>query len=227
MAIIAKPTQDFVPIKAIRDGVLIMKDGFYSSVLMISSINFALKSEEEQDAIIFQFQNFLNSLDFSMQIFIQSRKLDIGPYLNRLRDAEKKQTNELLRIQTREYIEFVKNFVKSTEIVTKTFFAVVPFKPEGMETIRKKGGIGGIFSSKLFKPKKNEAREEGDDKFDEYKIQLQQRMDVVSQGLVRCGLKVAPLNTEEIIELFYKLFNPGELERESTETSITSLLKKK
>ena len=226
MAIIAKPTQDFVPIKAIRDGVLIMKDGSYNLVSMVSSINFALKSEEEQDAIIFQFQNFLNSLDFSTQIFIQSRKLDIGPYLNRLREAEKKQTNELLRIQTREYIEFIKNFVKSTEIVTKTFFTVVSLRAVGMETL-KKSGIGGIFSSLSFKLKKKETREEGDDKFDEYKIQLQQRMDLISQGLIRCGLKMAPLNTEEIIELFYKLFNPGELERESTETSITSLLKKK
>lgn len=226
MAIISKPTQDFVPIKAIRDGALIMKDGSYNLVLMVSSINFALKSEGEQDAIIFQFQNFLNSLDFSTQIFIQSRKLDIGPYLNRLREAEKKQTNGLLKIQIKEYVEFIKNFVQSTEIVTKTFFIVVSYKPVGMETVKNKGNLAGMFSKLSFKLKKEETREENEDKFDEYKIQLQQRADIVSQGLIRCGLKVAPLNTEELIELFYKLFNPGELERESSETSITSLLKK-
>lgn len=209
----AKATQDFVPIKEIRDGVLIMKDNSYKMTLMASSLNFALKSEEEQEAIIYQFQSFLNSLDFSAQIFIESRNLNIEPYLALLKEAEKNQSNELLRIQTKEYIEFVRNFVGSTDIVTKTFYIVVSYSLTGGIQI-KKGFLSNISASMPFKSKgKLKAQKEKTDRFEEHKIQLQQRADVVIQGLARCGIRVAPLNTEELIELFYKLFNPGELEK--------------
>src|SRR3989344_5385208 len=113
MPIKGRASQQFVPVEEIRDGVAILKDKTMHAILMVSSLNFALKSSEEQDAIIAQYQNFLNSLDFSLQFIIQSRKLDIEPYLETLRVAEKAQASELLQIQTREYIEFVKAFVKA------------------------------------------------------------------------------------------------------------------
>lgn len=211
----AKATQEFVPIKEVRDGTLIMKDGSYRAILMASSLNFALKSEEEQTALIFQFQNFLNSLDFSIQIFIESRKLNIEPYLETLRESEKKQTNELLRIQTNEYIDFVKNFVEATDIVTKSFYVAVPYTSGGISS--KQGFLGGIFN---FGSKKTKTKKEiKENRFEENKIQLQQRIGVVNQGLLRCGIRTVPLNTEELIELFYKLFNPGELEKESLKMS--------
>lgn len=215
MVVATKSTQDFVPIKEVRDGVLIMKDNSYHMIIMTSSSNFALKSEDEQEALIFQFQNFLNSLDFSVQIFIESRNLNIEPYLDTLRKSAKEQTSELLRIQTNEYIEFVKNFVESEKIVTKSFYVVVSYSP-GMGDITKKGFFSDIAATLSFGSKKDVGGQGGkEDRFEEHKIQLQQRADTVAQGLIRCGIRTAPLNTEELIELFYKLFNPGELEKES------------
>src|SRR3989344_4379682 len=129
MAIQAQATQDFVPISEIKDGIVILKDGSLRSIVMVSSLNFALKSEEEKNAIISQFQNFLNSLDFSIQIFIQSRRLDIRPYLALIEQRYKEQVNELMRIQIQEYIEFIKNFTENTNIMTKNFFIVIPYAP--------------------------------------------------------------------------------------------------
>src|SRR6185369_7111568 len=121
MAINAKTTQEFVPIKEIRQGVIVLKDDSLRGIVIASSLNFALKSADEQQSIIYQFQNFLNSLDFSVQIFIQSRKLDIRPYIALLEGRLKEQVSDLLKIQTREYIGFVKNFTENSSIMTKTF----------------------------------------------------------------------------------------------------------
>ncbi|PJE73452.1 MAG: hypothetical protein COV02_02520 [Candidatus Terrybacteria bacterium CG10_big_fil_rev_8_21_14_0_10_41_10] len=203
----SKSTQDFVPIKEIRDGVIILKDNSMRMILMASTLNFALKSEEEQSAIVLQYQNFLNSLDFPVQFFIQSRKLDIGPYLAILSEAEKSHDNELLRIQTKEYAEFVKNFVQVTNVMSKTFYITVPYTNVSIEV--KKGRFGSLFGG-IAGGGKRGSMDEKDEKFEQYKIQLQQRSDVVQQGLARAGIRVAPLNTEELIELFYELYNPGE-----------------
>jgi hypothetical protein len=206
----SKATQEFVPIKEIRDGVLILKDGSLRALIMTSSLNFALKSQDEQNSIIFQFQNFLNSLNFSIQIFVQSRKLDIRPYIALLEQREKEQNLDLMKIQTHEYIEFIKNFTENTNIMTKSFFIVIPFTPA---ILQGKKGVAKI-SGGLFKKKdKKEAAAENIQSFEEYRTQLEQRIDVVEQGLVRCGIRVVQLGTEELIELFYKIFNPGDTEK--------------
>lgn len=206
----AQSSQDILEIREIRDGVLIMKNGGLRAVLMASSVNFALKSADEQSAIIFQYQNFLNSLDFPVQIFIGSRKLNIEPYLMTLKDAEKKQTNELLKIQISEYTDFVRTFVKTSNIVTKNFYIVVPFLPPLFKTPEE--GAKSLLS--IFKSKKEgEINGMAPEKFEEYKNQLWQRVDSVIQGIVRTGVRAVPLNTEELIELFYSLYNPGELEK--------------
>ncbi|MFA6095627.1 MAG: hypothetical protein WC767_02180, partial [Candidatus Paceibacterota bacterium] len=142
MALNAKTTQEFVPIKEIRQGVIVLKDGSLRAVVIASSLNFALKSADEQQSIIYQFQNFINSLDFSIQIFIQSRKLDIRPYIALLEGRLKEQVDDLMKIQTREYIEFVKNFTENSNIMTKTFFVVVPYSPPMM----KSGGMGDLLN---------------------------------------------------------------------------------
>lgn len=209
MAVSTNPTQEFIPIKEIRDGVVILKDDSLHMILMASTLNFALKSEDEQTAIIAQYQNFLNSLDFSVQFFIQSRKLNIESYIAALKQLEKKQDNELMKIQTKEYIEFVKNFVKISNVMEKTFYISVPYSTASMEV--KKNFIGGIVAG-FFK----KADKETEDDFEENKIQLEQRADIVAQGLSRVGVRVAPLDTEELIELFYELFNPGEKEKGGT-----------
>lgn len=204
-----KSTQSFVPIKEIRDGVAMLKDGSMRMILMASSLNFALKSEDEQNAIILQYQNFLNSLDFPIQIFVSSRKLDIVPYIGLLEDAGKEQANDLLRIQIREYVEFIKNFVKTTNIVTKTFYIVIPYNLPGLQ-IKGDNPFSEIFGA-LRKSKKTES-EQKNIEFEEVRVQLQQRAGVVQDGLARIGIRTVFLNTEELIELFYKLFNPGEAE---------------
>ncbi|OGF82389.1 hypothetical protein A3B18_03530 [Candidatus Giovannonibacteria bacterium RIFCSPLOWO2_01_FULL_46_13] len=205
----ARSSQEFVPIREIRDGIVVLKNGGLRMILMASSLNFSLKSAEEQEATIYQYQNFLNSLDFTVQFFIQSRKLNITPYLETLKEAEKNQLNELLKIQTREYIEFIKNFVETSNTVTKSFYAVVPYDPPAFET--PKGALDSLLG--IFSGKKNEVKKIPDEKFEEYKTQIFQRVDTVAQGLTSAGVRVAPLNTDELVELYYSLFNPGEIEK--------------
>jgi len=206
MALNAKTTQEFVPIKEIRQGIVILKDDSLRAIVMASSLNFALKSSDEQQSIIFQFQNFLNSLDFSAQIFIQSRRLDIRPYIALLENRLREQVGDLIKIQTREYIEFIKNFTENSNIMTKTFFIVVPYSPSAVT----KGSITDAFG------KKKTATENAEKKlelFEEHRSQLEQRVSVVTQGMARCGIRTVELGTEEIVELFYKMFNPGDTEK--------------
>ena len=202
----AKPTQEIVPIEEVRDGIVVLKNKGLRSILMASSINFALKSAEDQDAIIVQFQNLLNTLDFSLQFFIQSRRLRIEPYLDLLRERLKEQANELLRIQTTEYIEFIKSLVENSDIVSKTFYVVVPIDPVIVDI--KVGFIDKLFGKQ--KQQDGGGRGLPQEKFEEYRYQLIQRVDIVHQSLLRFGVRAVPLNTEEIIELFYNLYNPGE-----------------
>ena len=207
MATQSQTTQNFVPIQEIRDGVIILKSGAMRTVVLASSLNFALKSQDEQSSILMQFQNFLNSLDFSIQIVVQSKKLDIRPYLALLEDRYKDQATELMKIQVREYIEFIRTFVESTNIMSKSFFVVIPYDPPMVSA-----GNNAI-SNMLPGGKKGTTKQNAEESFQEYRSQLEQRVAVVEQGLVRCGVRVAELGTEEVVELFYKLFNPGETEK--------------
>lgn len=194
-------TQNFVPIKDIHDDVVILKNGQLCMLLLASSINFALKSTDEQQAILSQFQSFLNSIDFSIQIYVQSRRLDIRPYLEILREREGSQHNDLMRTQLREYIEFINTFTTQVDIMTKNFFVVVPYSPGSIE-------VKGI--AKFLKSDGGEKHREAD-KFFEDRTQLEQRVSVVEQGLSRIGIRTALLGTEELTELFYHIFNPEDL----------------
>ncbi len=207
MAVSSKATQEFVPIKEVRDGIVMLKDGSMRGVVLASSLNFSLKSDDERSAIILQFQDFLNSLDFYVQISVQSRRLDIRPYIALLEDRYKEQVNDLMKIQTREYIEFIKKFTETTNIMTKSFFVIVPYDPA---IINIKGGMAsGLFQRKSA----SEELRKKEASFEENRTQLEQRVSVVEQGLSRCGIRVIRLGTEEVIELFYKIFNPGDTEK--------------
>ncbi len=186
-------SQKFVEIDKIKEDMVILKNGAVRAVLLASSINLALKSTEEQDATIYQFQNFLNSIDFPLQFVIQSRKLNIDNYLETIGEIEKKQDNELLKIQTREYIDFVRNFVELQNIMTKHFYISVPFTKE----ISK----GATLTS---------ATKMTDEQLLKVKDQLWQRVDEIVAGISRVGIKCTPLNTQELTELFYDLYNPEE-----------------
>lgn len=200
----ANPTQAFVPVKEIRNGVVILKDGGYRGVLMCSSLNFALKSADEQKAIIGGFQTFLNTLDFSVQIVVHSRKMDIRPYLELLQGRMDAQASELMRIQLREYIQFIKNFIEGTDVMTKLFYIVVPYTP----------AIAGEVTKKIpfISGKPAPTPVGGADSFEEHRIQLEQRMSVVASGIAATGLRAVPLGTEEVIELMYRSFNLSELD---------------
>lgn len=199
----SSPTQAFVPVREIRNGVIILKDGDYRGVLMCSSINFALKATDEQRAIIEGFQNFLNTLDFSIQIVVNSRKMDLRPYIAMLQEKAPLQKTELLRLQLREYIEFVRSFAEQTNIMTKSFYIIVSYSPR--PTIA--GATGFLHPRRAAGPTiASEAT------FEEDRVQLEQRLTLTAAGLARAGIRAVPLGTEEIIELLYRAFNPGELE---------------
>jgi len=209
MEIQAKATQEFVPIKEVRDGTIVLKDNSLRAIIMASSINFALKGADERNAILYQFQVFLNSLDFPVQIVVQSRELDIRPYLALLEQREKSQVNELMKIQIEEYIGFIKDFTENTNVMTKNFFVVVSYTPAMLQGKVGKG-IGGLFGKK---EKKEDFKKGQEESFEENRTQLEQRIAVVEQGLVRCGIRIARLGTEEVTEIFYRVFNPGESEK--------------
>ncbi len=199
-----KASQSFVPVEEVRNGVLILKNGGYRGVMMCSSLNFALKSEDEQRGIIGGFQNFLNTLDFPIEIVVHSRKTDIRPYLSLLEERMDRQTSELMRIQLREYIAFIRNFIEGADIMTKTFYVVVPY---GAASVIQAAGAFSLFG-------KHQSGEgsAADISFEETRIQLEQRMALVAGGLASCGLRAIPLGTEEIIELLYRSFNLGDMD---------------
>ncbi|MDB5237057.1 MAG: hypothetical protein JWL88_159 [Parcubacteria group bacterium] len=201
----SKPAQDFVPVSEVRSGVIILKEGGYRGIMMCSSLNFALKSEDEQRAIIGGFQNFLNTLDFTVQIVVHSRKTDIRPYLNLLNERLEHQTSELMRIQLREYIQFIRNFIEGSDIMTKTFYIVVPYSMSNTAT-----SVKSAFSGLGARAKSGGVGV--DQAFEESRVQLEQRMSLVAGGLAASGLRAVPLGTEEVIELLYRSFNLGEMD---------------
>lgn len=206
MALNAKATQEFIPIKEVRDGIVVLKNDELRAIVLANSINLSLKSADEQKAVIMQFQNFLNTLDFSIQISVQSRKLDIRPYLLLLENRLKVQNEPLLKIQTKEYIEFIRNFTETVNIMTKSFFIVVPYT----HTVLKSDS--GILEKFFSRKSKAEALAAKQIDFEEKRSQLEERVAVIQQGLSRCGINSVQLGSEEVVEVFYKVFNPGELE---------------
>ena len=192
--------QQIIEIDQIKEGVVILRNRALRGVLMVSSINFALKSEEEQNATIFQFQNFLNSLDFSIQIVMQSKKLNITGYLEKLKELEEKEKIELLKIQIAEYRKFIKELIKGGAIMSKQFFTIVPFN------------LAELHKLTAEEKKQKKAASLIEEKFQRARTQLWQRMEFVALGLRRCGLQSIPLNTTELIELFWSLYHPEQSE---------------
>jgi hypothetical protein len=203
-------TQDFIPVKEIRDGIIVLEDGSLRAILLASAINIALKSPDEQQAIVMQFQGFLNSIEFPVQISVQSRRYDIKPYLLTLERRIEQQEEELLRLQTKEYIEFIRWFTDSVNIMSKKFYVVVPYSGGAFSGSQKSNK--SIFDSFLGGSKKTSFREDSA-KFEEQRSQLEQRIAIIKGGLSRFGVRSEQLNTEQAIEVFYNMFNPGETHR--------------
>jgi hypothetical protein len=207
VAISATATQEFVPIKEIRDGIVVLKDDSLRAILAVSSVNLALKSGDEQIATISQFQSFLNSVDFPIQIVVQSRRLDIRPYLIQLESKMKDQNEPLLKLQTAGYMSFIREFTEQVAIMRKYFYIVIPYEEATISV--KKGFLGGLLGNRR---NKKEARTKEDTDFEEKRTQLDERVNVISSGLGSCGARSERLQSEEVIELFYKTFNPGDIQ---------------
>ena len=202
------PTQKFVEIKTIKNGVVYLKNGGLRQILMVSGVNFDLKSEAEQGLILNSFQGFLNTLNFSIQFFIHSRKVNISEYLEKMETRRNEETNELLKIQIEEYTKFIKSFIDQNAIINKTFFTVVPYEPGGIT--KQAGGILSFFKGT---PKTNQEEKNNQENLE----QLKRRVDQVSGGLEQIGLRVAPLEDAELVELFYNLYNPQLVEKRGME----------
>ncbi len=192
-------TQQILEFDKLKEGVVILKNKALRGVLLVSSVNFALKAEEERRSIIYQFQSFLNTLDFPLEMIVQSRKLDISNYLEKLNKIREKQENKLLKVQVREYSNFIRKTIKGNSIMSKTFYVVVPFHFRELRRSPKKG-------------KEEKEREYEEKRFHQARSQLMQRMQFVAGGLKRCGLHCGALNTAELIELFWGLYHPEKAE---------------
>lgn len=194
-------TQQYLDIGEVKEDTLIMRDGTLRAVIMVSSINFALKSEEEQNAIVSAYVSFLNNLDFPLQIVIQSRELNIEDYMSNLKQKEKEQTNELLKMQTAEYIQYINELISLGKIMNKRFYVVVTYNPL---SDKQKNFFLRLFDA--FKPAQLIKMKE--EKFRRRKLDLARRVDNVISGLASIGVNAAQLDTQSLIELFYNTYNP-------------------
>ncbi|OGY92713.1 MAG: hypothetical protein A3B31_01660 [Candidatus Komeilibacteria bacterium RIFCSPLOWO2_01_FULL_53_11] len=194
-------TQRYLDIAEIRDDMVVLKDGTVRAVLMVSSVNFDLKSEEEQTAMVGAYVNFLNSLQFPLQIVIQSRQLNIDEYLQRLVETEREHSNELLRMQTADYRNFVTDLVHLEQIMSKKFFIVVPYAPGQDNKLRFWDRLMGIFSTA-------KAVQLSRDRFEKYARELNKRAIFLYSGITSMGLAARRLNTQALIELYYNSYNP-------------------
>jgi hypothetical protein len=202
-------TQGSIEIAGIKDGIVINKDGSYRLILLVAATNFALKSENEQNALIFQYQSFLNSLHFPIEIVIRSKRLDLTPYLAKIKAIAEKQPNELIQIQSMDYVDFVGKLITIANIMKKTFYVSISFTtisaPKQVNVFDKLFGT----KSQVFDHIKI-----SDQEFKNSTEKLFERANIVASGLGALGLHCSQLSTEEIIELFYEIYNPGESAKE-------------
>jgi len=200
-------TQKHLHIAEIKDNSVVLRDGTLRAVLLVSSINFALKSEDEQNAIVSGYVSFLNSLEAPLQIVIQSRQLDLDQYLASVEKIEKEQTNDLLKMQTAEYRQYISELVELGDIMTKRFYVVIPYDPSSNEKRSFWTRFGSVLSptSSIGLSKKM---------FKRYHGELFLRVDKVLATLSGMSLRASVLDTQSLIELYYNTYNPSVSRRE-------------
>lgn len=214
-------TQRYINIAEIKNGIIVTKTGELRKVIKVIPVNFALKSEEDQTVLIGQYQTFLNSLNFTLQILIHSRRLDVTPYLEMLKKNTQNTPNEMLRYHALEYIEFIRRLTEMTNIMDKQFYTVVGYDPPNLVK-------PGFFARLTGSGGSNQKISFSQANWKKYTDELGRRVDLVSNGLSAIGLNSRPLNTQETIELFYSVYNPEEataeklVEAESLEASIVT-----
>lgn len=194
-------TQKYLDIAEIKDDVVVMRDGTIRAVLLVSSINFALKSEDEQEAVIGAYVSFINNIDFPLQILIQSRELNIDNYISFLKTKEKEQLNRLLKIHTAEYINYIAELTSLGKIMNKRFYVVVQYNPL---TDKRKGFF--TLLAEALKPATSLKLKQKT--LDRYKEMLNRRLETIYGGLESMGMSVVRLDTQSLIELYYQSYNP-------------------
>ncbi len=209
-------TQQYLPFSAVYDDVIVTKKGQMCQVVMVNSVNFGLKSEEEQNAIIYQYQSFLNSLSFPIQIVMHSKKLDLTNYLKNLEGKIAQEPNELIRYQIQEYVDFVGKLISIANIMDKKFFIVIPLVLPPTEL-----SSGGFFAT-LFGGS-HEHLKMPLSKFMKHKDELVERTNVVSSGLASIGITSQILSTKQLIELFYRTYNPEEAIKEQLKGDVEAI----
>ncbi|MFH1078630.1 MAG: TraC family protein [Patescibacteria group bacterium] len=195
------PSQRYLDIAEIKEDVVVMKDGTLRAVLIVSSINFALKSMDEQGAIVQAYMQFLNMLDFPIQVVIQSRRMNIDDYLERLKESERTQQSDLLRRQIGDYRDYVKQLVDLGEIMQKRFYVVVPLDPATDKQKNFWTRLGEILTPSV-------AIRLTEERFAKNKESLNLRVSSIMSGLSSMGLNAVPLDTQSLIELYYTVYNP-------------------
>jgi type IV secretory pathway VirB4 component len=204
-------TQNTLLISEIRDGVVIMNDGSFRSVVMVKSINFDLMSPQERDGVEYAYQGFLNSLYFEIQISVHSSRVDLGPYLEKLDKIRAEHDNMLLALLMEDYIVYMDNLAQQTNIMDKKFYVVIPFFPtvDAQKAVQaSKSFFGSAFGKKEQAVTINEATLEA------AKTELRNRVQLVLSGLMQCGVQGLPLDTQELIELYYDVYNPDTATRQ-------------
>jgi hypothetical protein len=205
-------TQNSLLISEIRDGMVIMSDGSFRAAIACKSINFDLMSSREREGVEFSYQNFLNALYFPVQIFIRSQRVDIGPYIDRLVTIRRSQDNMLLNVLMDDYINFIDVLSQEANIMDKSFFIIVPYFPAGdLSNVVEQSK--GIFS-KIFGSKQTVVAKIDKVAYQKAKDEIKNRVDSVTSGLFQIGVKSVQLNTKELGELYYNMYNPDTAVRE-------------
>lgn len=203
-------TQNSLQISEIRDGIVILNDGTFRAVVMCQSINFDLMSPEEREAVEYSYQGFLNSLYFPIQIFIRSQKIDLAPYLDKLNKLRIKQESMLVGVLMEDYIAFLADIAQQTNIMDKKFYIVIGYPDANADIRRALKQSTGFFSgiTELFRPSKTPHVVIDETTLEKAKTELKNRVNATMQGLLQCGVQSVPLDTQELIELYYEAYNP-------------------
>lgn len=201
-----KSTQAYIDIAALKDGVVILKSGGLRAVLEVKSVNFALKSPQEQEDIVLRYQGFLNSLHFPLQIVMQSRKLDLTDYIAKLTARAESEPNDHIRGQITAYVAFMERLLTVVNIMDKRFFVVVPFDSPSL--------VARGLIDKLIHPVKEVTVSMTETEFAGFVRQLDERVGLTVSGLISMGLRVGQLDTRQLISLYYATYNPEESVKE-------------
>lgn len=204
-------TQNALEIAEIRDGIVIMNDGSFRAVMMCQSINFDLMSAQEREAVEYSYQGFLNSLYFPIQVFIRSQKVDMRPYIDKLDKIRSEHDNMLLALLMEDYINYMDMIVQQTNIMDKKFYIVIPFEPT-IDAQKALQASKGFFQTILGKKDQRVVINEND--LEQAKTELKNRIQAVMNGLAQCQVNSLPLDTQELIELYYDAYNPDTATRQ-------------